>query len=389
MAGGKARGRATRLIHAGQPKGGRTVGPAIERGSTVILPSAAALYDEGSVTYGRAGLGVQDLLAEALGELEGAHHVSLFPSGLAALTGAMLAFLKADDEVLVTDAVYKPTRRFCAHVLARFGVTTRYFEPTTSPDDLIAMAGAATRMILLESPGSLSFEMQDVPAIARLARARGLLTMIDNTWAAGFWFKPLAHGVDLSVQALTKYVGGHSDLFMGSVATADPVLGASLDQAVWDIGWSVSPDDAYQMLRGLRTLPVRLERHYASGLAVAGWVRDQPLVAEVLYPALPGARDHALWKRDYAGAAGLFSIVLRPVSTSSGSRSLLDALSVFRLGYSWGGFESLAINGDPQFAVRDRAPSFAGPMVRLSVGLEDPEDLIADLARGLAALENA
>src|SRR5258708_2157286 len=175
---------------------------------------------------------------------------------------------------------------------------------------------------------------------------------------------------------------------MGSGATAHPVLGSSLEQAIWDVGWSVSPDDAYQMLRGLRTLPVRLERHYSSGLAVAGWVKEQPQVAEVLYPALPGARDHALWTRDYAGAAGLFSIILRPVSTVA-VHALLDALRVFRLGYSWGGFESLAINGDPQFAVRDRAPDFAGPMVRLSVGLEDPEDLIADLARGLTALEHA
>jgi cystathionine beta-lyase len=289
---------------------------------------------------------------------------------------------------LVTDAVYKPTRRFCANVLARFGIAARYFDPTTGPEDLIAMAGAATRMVVLESPGSLTFEMQDVAAIARLARARGLLTLMDNTWAAGFWFRPLAHGVDLSVQALTKYVGGHSDVFMGSVATADPALGEALDHAIWDFGWSVSPDDAYQMLRGLRTLPVRLERHYASGLAIAGWLRDQPQVAEVLYPALPGARDHVLWKRDYPGAAGLFSAVLRPCSNAA-VHALLDALTVFRLGYSWGGFESLAIHGDPQLGVRDRAPSFAGPMVRLSVGLEDPVDLIADLARGLAAGERA
>lgn len=388
--GERAKGAATRVIHAGQDRSGpmrsgRTVGPAVERGSTVILPNAAALYDETGVTYGRAGLSVQQSLADALAALEGASAVRLFPSGLAAVTGSMLAVLKAGDEVLVTDAVYKPTRRFCERVLTRFGIATRYFEPATAPDELMAMAGPATRMIVLESPGSLTFEMQDTPAIAALARARGILTLMDNTWAAGFWFKPLAHGVDLSVQALTKYVGGHSDVFMGSAATADPGLGEALDHAIWDFGWSVSPDDAYQMLRGLRTLPARLERHQASGLAVAAWLRDQPRVAEVLHPALPGARDHDLWRRDYAGAAGLFSVVLRPCSTAA-VHTLLDALQIFRLGFSWGGFESLALNCDPQFAVREWAPRFEGPLVRLSIGLEDSEDLIADLAQGLEAL---
>ena len=383
---GHAKGAATRLVHAGGAHGGRTVSPAVERGSTVIVPSAAALYDDTSVTYGRAGLGVQELLANALADLECAGTVRLFPSGLAAVTGAMLTVLKAGDEILVTDAVYKPTRRFCANVLARFGVSTRYFEPGLGADDLIAMAGPATRMIVLESPGSLTFEMQDIPAITTLARGRGLLTLMDNTWAAGFWFKPLDHGVDLSVQALTKYVGGHSDVFMGSVATSDPALGEALDHAIWDFGWSVSPDDAYQMLRGLRTLPTRLERHFASGMAVAEWLREQPQVTEVIYPALPTSHDHELWRRDYSGAAGLFSFVLRP-SPASAVHAFLDALSIFRLGYSWGGFESLAIHADPQFKVRNYPPRFNGPLMRLSVGLEDPQDLIADLTRGFAALE--
>ncbi|HEY7853441.1 MAG TPA: cystathionine beta-lyase [Caulobacteraceae bacterium] len=379
------KGEATRVIHAGRT-GGRTVGPAVEKGSTVILPAAADLYDESQVTYGRAGLAVQEALAAALAELEGANTVRLFPSGLAAVTGAMLAVLKAGDEILVTDAIYKPTRRFCERVLGRFGIIARYFDPRSSPEDLIASAGPATRMIVLESPGSLTFEMQDAPAIATLARARGILTLMDNTWAAGFWFKPLAHGIDLSVQALTKYVGGHSDAFMGSAATNDPALGEALDHAIWDFGWSVGPDDAYQMLRGLRTLPTRLARHHASGLAVASWLRDQDQVAEILHPALSGARDHDLWKRDYGGAAGLFAAVLRP-SSPAAVRAMLDALTVFRLGFSWGGFESLALNCDPQFSVRDHPPKFPGPLVRLSIGLEDTDDLIADLARGLAVLD--
>jgi cystathionine beta-lyase len=379
------KGAGTAAIHAGRVAG-RTVGPVIEKGSTVLLPSAAALYDGSEVTYGRAGLAAHEALIEALAELEGATTVRLFPSGLAAITGAMLALLKAGDEVLITDAIYKPTRRFCAHVLARFGVAARYFNPSASAEDVLGLATPATRLILSESPGSLSFEMQDVPAIARLARQRGVLTMMDNTWAAGFWFKPLDHGVDIAVQALTKYVGGHSDVFMGSAATADPGVGEALDQAIWDLGWAVSPEDAYQMLRGLRTLPTRLARHYQSGLAVANWLKDQPQVLEVLHPALPLARDHALWQRDYSGAAGLFAAVLRPSSPES-VRALLDSLKVFRLGFSWGGFESLAVNADPQFGVRDTPPRFPGPILRLSVGLEDPEDLISDLAQGLAALD--
>ncbi|HXV00027.1 MAG TPA: cystathionine beta-lyase [Caulobacteraceae bacterium] len=378
------KGPATRVIHAARGAG-RTVGPAVEKGSTVIMPTAEALYDERQVTYGRAGLAVQDTLVRALAELEGAEMVRLFPSGLAAVTGAMLAVLEAGDEILVTDAVYKPTRRFCSRVLTRLGVATRYFAPAASPAEVLALASPATRMIVLESPGSLTFEMQDIAAIAALARERGILTLMDNTWAAGFWFKPLAHGVDLSVQALTKYVGGHSDVFMGSVATRDPSLGKAMDEAVIDFGWSVGPDDAYQILRGLRTLPTRLARHHDSGLAVARWLVDQPRVAEVLYPSLPGAPGYDLWKRDYSGAAGLFSVVLEPCPQTV-VRAFLDALRLFRLGFSWGGFESLALNGDPQFAAREWPPSLAGPVVRLSIGLEDPADLIDDLAVGLAAL---
>ena len=361
------------------------MGPVIQKGSTVLLPDAASLYDEHRVTYGRGGLSVQEALSSALAELEGARGRAPVSLGLAAVTGSMLAVLKSGDEVLVTDAAYKPTRRFCENVLARFGIATRYYDPVSGPDALMAMAGPATRMIVLKSPGSLSFEMQDAPGIARAARARGILTLMDNTWAAGFWFKPLAHGIDLSVQALTKYVGGHSDLFMGSAAAADPALVDALDHAIWDFGWSVSPEDAYQMLRGLRTLPNRLDRHQSSGLAVAAWLAEQPQVAGVLHPALPGARGHEIWKRDYSGAAGLFAIVLRPHPPRA-VHAFLDTLEIFGLGFSWGGFESLALECDPQFGVRRHAPALAGPTVRLSIGLEDPEDLIADLAAALAKL---
>jgi cystathionine beta-lyase len=218
-----------------------------------------------------------------------------------------------------------------------------------------------------------------------LAAARGILTLMDNTWAAGLLFKPLAHGVDISVQALTKYVGGHSDVFMGAAAASAPALVEALDNAIWDFGWAVAPEDAYQMLRGLRTLPTRMARHQKSGLAVAAWLAEQPQAAEVLYPALPASPDHGLWKRDFTGAAGVFSIVLQPCRAKV-VRAFLDRLKLFGLGFSWGGFESLALYCDPQFAIRSAPPRFVGPVVRLNIGLEDPDDLIEDLRQGLEAI---
>ena len=377
----------TRAVRAGPlerplPK---TVGPPIQKGSTVLLPDAASLYDDVNlVTYGRQGLSAQFALEAALAELEGAAGVSLYPSGLAALTGALLAVLKAGDEVLVSDVVYKPSRRFCDRVLTRFGMSVRYFDPRQPPEALVGSATEATRLILMESPGSLSFEVQDVPRVAELARARGILTAADNTWGAGYLFKPLEHGVDLSIQALTKYVGGHSDLFMGSAAAKQPKLVRALSDGVINLGWSVSGEDAYTMLRGLRTLPTRLARHQASGLAVAQWLRGRPEVVRVFHPALPGAPDHELWARDYSGACGLFGFSLKPAPKAAVD-AFLDALALFGLGFSWGGFESLAIACDPQLVIRDVQRDYGGPLIRLHVGLEHPDDLIADLERGFSA----
>jgi cystathionine beta-lyase len=381
----------TRLIRAGAPPRSlaKTVGPPIQKGSTVLLPNAAALYDDANhLTYGRQGLAAQATLIEALAELEGGSGAALYPSGLAALSGAMLAVLKAGDEVLVTDAIYRPTARFCDKVLRRFGVTVTYYDPLTAPEALVGEASAAVRLIVLESPGSLSLEMQDVGRIAELARARGVLTLADNTWGAGYLFKPLDHGVDISVQALTKYVGGHSDLFMGSAAARDPKVLRALHDGVLHLGWSVSADDAYQMLRGLRTLPVRLARQGESGIAVARWLAQQPQVAQVLHPALPGAPGHELWARDFSGACGLFSFVFRERAPAAVD-TFLDALSLFGLGFSWGGFESLAITCDPQLAHRRFRRDYGGPMVRLHVGLEHPDDLIADLRRGFEAFDQS
>lgn len=381
---------ATRLIRAGAgPRPlARTVGPPIQRGSTVLLPDAASLYNHDQPTYGRGGLGVHEALAEALCELEGAKGVRLFPSGLAAVTAAAMAVLRAGDEVLVADNVYAPTRRFFDRVLTRFGVKVVYFAPRLSPEAVLAAAGPALRLIVLESPGSLTFEIPDTPAIAALARARGVLTLVDNTWAAGVLCKPLALGVDISVQALTKYVVGHSDVFLGSAAANDANLTHALDEAVWNFGWAVSPDDVYQGLRGLRTLTTRLARHAASARVVADWLLQQPEVADVLYPPLPQSPDHALWARDFTGGNGLMSVVLQPVPDSRVD-ALLDRLTLFGLGFSWGGFESLAISSGDQLGRRVFATDLAGPLVRLHIGLEDPDDLIADLRRGLDALRGA
>jgi cystathionine beta-lyase len=301
----------TLAIHDGAAQGplAKTVGPPVQRGSTVLMPNARSLYDPGQVSYGRGGLEPQNTLMAALAALEGGLGTRLFPNGLSAMTASLMALASAGDDLLVVDSIYAPTRRFCEKVLSRFGIATRYFDASLGPDEIMALATPKTRVIVLESPGSLTFEIQDVPAIAAAAKACGVLTIIDNTWGAGLYFKPLEHGVDLSVQALTKYVGGHSDCFMGSVTVKDKKLLKTLDDAVWNFGWSVSPDDAYQILRGLRTLPTRLAQHQANTLTISAWLQAQPEVAEVLCPV--EARFHRPERPDrrrpaaQAGAGGL------------------------------------------------------------------------------------
>jgi len=381
----------TRLIRAGsKPRPlAKTVGPPIQKGSTVLLPNAASLYDDDKlITYGRQGLAAQAALQDALAEMEGALGVTLYPSGLSAVTAALLAVLKTGDEVMVSDTVYKPTRRFCDRMLKRFGVAVTYFDPLQAADDLVGGASDRVRAILMESPGSLTFEVQDMSRVAELATARGIVTIADNTWAAGYLLRPLELAVDISVQALTKYVGGHSDVFMGSAAARDRKLLHALQENVLDLGWSVSGEDAYQMLRGLRTLPTRLARHGASGLRVAQWLHARPEVAQVLHPALSGSPGRDLFARDYRGPAGLFGLVLKP-APSAAVDAFLDALQLFGLGFSWGGFESLAVSSDPQLRIRRFRRDYGGPLIRLSVGLEDPDDLIADLEHALAAYRAA
>ncbi len=376
----------TALLHAGRFAGDlpATVNPPIQRGSTVLLDSAAALHDASRVTYGREGLATHAALRSALAALEHGDEAFLYPSGLAAIAAAMLAFLETGDEVLMVDSVYAPTRRFAVEALARFGITARFFDPAMEVKRLATLISPATRLIVLESPGSQTFDVVDVPAIARIARSLGILTMMDNTWSAGLLFKPLDHGVDVSIQAVTKYIGGHSDLMMGA-AIARGAAAARLKRSYCETGWTVSPDDAYQALRGLRTLPTRLARHGENALAVARWLESRPEVAEVLCPALPGARGHALWKRDFTGISGLFAAVLNPVPEAAVAE-MVSSLKLFGLGFSWGGYESLIIPGDGELTTRRFKPRYAGPLIRLHVGLEDPADLIADLAAGLSRL---
>ena len=387
-AGVKGRRPDTNLVHGGRRKEwrGRLVNPPVHRASTILFDSVAELRaaapEFGKPYYGLHGTPTQWALAEALTELEpGAAGTMLYPSGLAAVTAALLSVLSAGDELLMTDSVYGPTRRFCDSVLKRYGVTTRYYDPMIGAG-IAERIGDATRAIFLESPGSLTMEVQDVPAICAAAKARGVATLLDNTWATPCFFPALAAGVDLSILAGTKYVGGHADLLLGAVTANDRWYGR-LERTSWDLGQCVSPDDAWLGSRGLRTMGVRLRQHEASALRIARWLGEQPQVAAVLHPALPDCPGHDVWKRDFKGASGLFSVVLRGGDDSARTR-LIEGLELFGIGYSWGGYESLVVPADPERIRSATRWSAEGPMVRLHIGLEDPDDLIEDLAAGLA-----
>jgi len=305
------------------------------------------------------------------------------PSGLTATTLPLLALLSPGDHLLVTDSVYGPTRRFCDLHLARLGVEVTYYDPLLG-EAIEREMRPNTRVVFTESPGSLTFEVQDVPAIAAVAHARGARVVIDNSWATPFFFPSFARGVDVSVHAATKYIGGHSDVLLGLILTNEATTPAV--HRLWtDMGVTASSDDCFLGLRGLRTLPTRLARHQASALRVAHWLAGRPEVREVIYPALPGARGHALWRRDFTGASGLFAVVLQPVAKERVD-AMLDGFSLFRMGWSWGGFESLAIPIWPERVRTATRWDAGGPCLRLSIGLEDPDDLIADLAAGLDRL---
>lgn len=365
--------------------GRRPVSPPIERASTLLNDSPAAMRD-GSLgpTYGIEDLAAGRELRAALAELEGASDVWLVPSGLAAVTVPLTALLTPGDEVVTTDALYGPSRRFLHRHLKPREIATAFHAADATTDEILSAFTDRTKVLLIESPGSLTFDMADVPALAAACRARGVLTIMDNTWGAGLAFKPLAHGVDVSVQALTKYAGGHSDLLMGAIAVADAAVGKPIFETLEDHGWRVTSDDAWLALRGLRTLPLRYAEQARSARIVADWLSNRPEVAEVIWPALPGSSAHALWSRDYMGAASLFGVVMQG-GTEASAHALMSTLDLFGLGYSWGGFESLITHETGQLAMRATPPKLAGQLLRLHVGLEDPADLIADLEMGLKA----
>jgi cystathionine beta-lyase len=378
----------TKLVTGGRRKEwrGKLVNAPVDRGSTILFDDVAELRASapglGKYYYGLHGWPTQWSLAEALTGLEpGAAGTALAETGLAAVTAALTAVLETGDELLMVDSVYGPTRRFCDVVLKRFGITTRNYDPLASAEELEAMLAGNSRAIFLESPGSLTFEVQDVPGICAMARRRGIVSLLDNTWATPLLFPAISHGVDISIQALSKYVGGHSDLLLGSI-TANAEYYERVQRAVWDFGHAAAPDDAWLTARGLRTLAVRLKRHEESALKVASWLAEQPKVARLLHPAFESCPGHRYWTRDFKGSAGLFSLVLNGGDPAARDR-LIDSLELFGIGYSWGGFESLATPAEP--ARTASKPDWGGPLVRLQIGLEDPDDLIADLAAALDA----
>jgi cystathionine beta-lyase len=365
------------------------VNPPVYHASTVLYPNAEDfLAHRARYQYGRRGTPTTEALELALQELEGPQcaGVALLPSGLAAISIAFLAVVHAGDHVLITDSAYGPTRIFCDQVLARLGVTVTYYDPLVGAA-IAELIRPNTRVVYLESPGSLSFEMQDTAAIAKAAHDKGALVLMDNTWATPLYFRPLEHGVDMAIQAGTKYIGGHSDLMLGTVSANAATL-PRLKNTVRHTGQCEGPDDVYLGLRGLRTLAIRLERHQQSGLAIARWLERRPEVLRLLHPGLPSHPGHVIWKRDFSGASGLFSMVLKPVPQKA-YYAFLDTLELFGIGASWGGYESLAIPFDcaPLRTATRWQPG--GPTVRFHIGLEAVDDLIADLERGFAALAAA
>ena len=383
----------TRMSHAGRA-GTRIhgfVNPPLVRGSTVLYPSVAVRREMGAkrleqeLIYGVMGNPTHHALEDMVAEIEGGTRCQIVSSGLAAVTTPLLAYLSAGDHCLMPDSVYGPARTFCDAMLARMGVQTTYYDPCVDAAGLDALMRPNTRVLYLESPGSHTFEVQDVPALAEVARARGACVMLDNTWGIHF-FQPFQHGVDVSIQALTKYVVGHSDVLLGSITTADPAHWERVRMAALALGQYASPDDCWLALRGVRTMGVRLEKQMQSGIEVAEWFAQQPEVHRVLHPALPGAPGHDLWKRDFTGACSLFGVEFAPEFSVAATHAMVDSLELFGIGASWGGYESLALP-TTGFVTRSAgcvAP--VGPVVRFHIGLEDVPDLTADLDRGMVVL---
>jgi cystathionine beta-lyase len=381
----------TRLVTAGRDRDAQKgfVNPAVFHGSTVLYPNAEDLHaHRAEYTYGRHGTPTTRALQDVMMALEGPQcaGVGIAPSGLAAISTALLSVTKAGDHILVCDNVYRPSRNFCNGVLARYGVETTYFDPQIGAG-IEKLFKPNTKAVLIEAPGSQSFEMPDIPAIAEVAHARGALVIDDNTWATPLFHRSLELGVDISMQAATKYIGGHSDIMFGTIS-ANAKAWPMVTETIRLLGVCAGPDDVYLALRGTRTLAVRLAQHHRSGLEMARWLAARPEVARVLHPGLESDPGHAIWKRDFTGASGLFSIVLKPVPQKAVD-ALLDAVTLFGMGFSWGGFESLVIPFDCEGYRTATRWSPGGPTLRLHIGLENVDDLKADLDRGFAALKAA
>ena len=381
----------TRLVTAGRDTKAQKgfVNPPVVHGSTVLYPTVEDLHaHRGEFQYGRHGTPTTRALQDVLMALEGPQcaGVGLAPSGLAAVSTTLLSVLKAGDHLLVCDNVYRPSRNFCNGLLARYGVETTYFDPLIG-SDIEKLFKPNTRAILVEAPGSQSFEMPDVPAIAGVAHARDVLVVDDNTWATPLYHRSLDQGVDISMQAATKYIGGHSDIMFG-IISANARAWPLIAETIRLLGVCAGPDDVFLALRGTRTLAVRLAQHYRTGLDMARWLADRPEVVRVLHPALESDPGHAIWKRDFTGASGLFSIVLKP-KPQAAVDAMLDSLKLFGMGFSWGGFESLAIPFDCSAYRTATKWAPGGPTLRLHIGLENIEDLKADLDRGFAVFNAA
>jgi cystathionine beta-lyase len=383
----------TRLVHTGRAstKAHGYVNPKLVRGSTVLFPDVATKLALGArrleqiELYGLYGTETHFALERAIAEIEGGTHCQIVGSGLAACVMPLLGYLTSGDHLLVPDSVYGPTRSFCDNHLARFGVATSYYDPMAAEPEITALMQPNTRVLFTESPGSHTFEVQDIPMLARIAHARGIKVFMDNTWGIHH-FQPFAHGVDVSIQALTKYVGGHSDLILGAVTVNSEEDWAWLRKCMLELGQYASPDDCWLALRGLRTLGVRLRAQYAAGLEIANWLAARDEVARVLHPALPSCPGHEFFKRDFTGGCGLFGVVFRPQYSAAAVVAMIDALQLFGIGASWGGYESLVLPSTGAISRSAGTGVFEGAMARLHIGVEDVGDLIADLEQALAAL---
>ncbi len=376
----------TRLVVAGREYAEHgIVNPAVYHASTITFPTVKALHERDQpYTYGRKGTPTSRAVETAIAALEGGHDCKISSSGLAAVTTTLLAFLKTGEHLLMPDTVYYPVRQLCDSVLKGLGIETTYYDPLIGRG-IAGLIRANTKVVYCESPGSQTMEVQDIPAIAEVAHGKNCIVILDNTWAGGFYFNAFAHGCDVSVQAATKYIVGHSDAMLGSTVCNEKTWG-QFKQAFETMGQFAGPDDMYLALRGLRTMSVRLERHMRNATAVAEWLRGRSEVESVLYPALSNAPGHAIWKRDFTGASGLFSVVLKPASEQA-LAAMLDDLSLFGMGFSWGGFESLVVPFKPvRTATTWTAP---GPCLRFHIGLESPDDLIDDLKQGFERLKKS